>query len=124
VSETGDDPEDPGDEPPSLDERVTRLHAELEATEERPIEREAARWIGEAQAVAGDAATGDLAEEVVRERVGHVAELLSHVDGTGDESADERVERARELAASVVESGDSTGSIESGDSTGSIDGGE
>lgn len=96
---------DQGD-PTDVRAAAEQVHEELESTEERPIEREAARWIGEAQAVAGDAATGGLTEDTVRERVGHVAELLSHVDRTGDDAADERVERARELAASVVEDGE------------------
>ncbi|QLH84016.1 hypothetical protein [Halosimplex pelagicum] len=91
----------------SLAEHVERLHAELEATEERPVDRTASRWIGEAQAVAGDAAAlasdGDEgAEATVRDRVGHVAELLSNVDGTGDADADERVATARDLAADIT----------------------
>ncbi|WP_164471855.1 hypothetical protein [Halosimplex salinum] len=90
----------------SLAERVERIHDELRVTEERPVGREASRWIGEAQAVAGDAAdvaaTGG-SESVVRERVGHVADLLSNVETTGDADADERVERARELAERVGE---------------------
>lgn len=87
----------------SLADRVERLHAELEATEELPVDRTASRWIGEAQAVAADAAGGGLDEAVVRERVGHVAELLSHVESTGDEAADEHVRIARELAVAVVD---------------------
>ncbi|ELZ24972.1 hypothetical protein C475_12065 [Halosimplex carlsbadense 2-9-1] len=90
----------------SLAERVERLHAELEATEERPVDRTASRWIGEAQAVAGDAAKlasgGGGDEETVRERVGHVTELLGNVDGTGDDAADERVATARSLAEAIA----------------------
>ncbi|WP_135363033.1 hypothetical protein [Halosimplex halophilum] len=105
----GDDPIDDGG---SLQERVERLHAELEATEERPVDRTASRWIGEAQAVAGDAAglaadaAGSAADEsaasTVRERVGHVADLLDNVDGTGDPAADERVATARSLAEDIA----------------------
>ena len=89
----------------SLAERVERLHAALEATEERPVEPAASRWIGEAQAVAGDA--GDIAasggtDAVVRERVSHVAELLSNVEETGDEAADERVATAKSLAEQIA----------------------
>lgn len=105
---TSDDAEDAlgggtgnGDE--DLRDRVERLHAELEATAELPVERTASRWIGEAEAVAGDAATADLGPAVRRERIEHVVELLSNVDGTGDERADEHVARARELATAVVE---------------------
>ena len=86
-----------------LSERVERLHRELEATEELPVDRTASRWIGEAQAVAADAASGGLADDVVRERVGHVVELLGHVESTGDETADERVETARELAVDIAD---------------------
>ena len=86
----------------TLAERVERLHAELEATEESPVDRTASRWIGEAQAVAADAASGELNEEVVRERVGHVVELLGHVEGTGDDAADEHVATARDLAAEIA----------------------
>ncbi|WP_436910457.1 hypothetical protein [Halosimplex marinum] len=108
----GDDPssDDSGNEP--LEARVERLHAELEATEERPVDRTASRWIGEAQAVAGDAAdlateatdsTADKsAESTVRERVGHVADLLDNVEGTGDPGADERVATAKSLADDIV----------------------
>ncbi|MEF8853382.1 MAG: hypothetical protein V5A44_02575 [Haloarculaceae archaeon] len=86
----------------ALVDRVERLHAELEATEELPVERTASRWIGEAQAVAADAANGGLRETVVRERVGHVAELLENVESTGDERADEHVATARELAVEIA----------------------
>ncbi|MFC7141984.1 hypothetical protein ACFQMA_19375 [Halosimplex aquaticum] len=90
----------------SLAERVDRLHGELRATEERPVEREASRWIGEAQAVAGDAADVAATEgstAVVRERVGHVATLLDHVEETGDAAADEHVERAKTLADRIAD---------------------
>jgi hypothetical protein len=89
----------------ALGDRVERLHAELEATEELPVDRTASRWIGEAQAVAADAARGGLADDVVRERVGHVVELLGHVDETGDETADEHVRVARELAVDIAGEG-------------------
>ena len=90
----------------SLAERVERLHAELEATEKRPVERAASRWIGEAQAVAGDAsdvAASGGADAVVRERVSHVAELLSNVEETGEETADERVAAAKTLADDIAD---------------------
>jgi hypothetical protein len=86
-----------------LDEQVHRLHAALAATEERPVERSAGRWIGEAQAVAGDLAGGDPDPEVVSERVGHVRDLLSNVEGTGDSEADERVAEARRIAVEIDE---------------------
>jgi hypothetical protein len=90
------DTPDDSDSPAAVAERVRK---ELAATEELPVERTASRWIGEAQAVAGDAASDELTGTVVRERLDHVRELLAHVDGTGDERADEHVERARTLAS-------------------------
>ena len=89
-----------------LAERVKRLHAELEATEERPVQRSASRWLGEAQAVARDAsdiAASGGTDAVVRERVSHVAELLSNVDETGDETADRRVAAAKTLADDIAD---------------------
>jgi hypothetical protein len=82
-------------------ERVDELHDHLEATAERPVERSAGRWLGEAEAVAADAARGDPPEAVVAERIEQVEELLANVDGTGDPVADEHVAAARELAAAI-----------------------
>lgn len=87
----------------SLEELVERLHAELEATEELPVERAASRWIGEAQGVVAGVMGGDLDETVVRERVGHVVDLLSNVETTGHDAADQHVETARELTTVIVE---------------------
>jgi hypothetical protein len=96
-----DHPEIDIDTDAPLDELVQELFAALAATEELPVDRDAGRWIGEAQAVAGDAASGGLDESVVRERVARVRELLDHVESTGHEGADERVERARRLAVAI-----------------------
>lgn len=102
MAEGGDsESADTGTESADAD-RVERLHAALAATAELPVERAASRWIGEAEAVAEDAATGDLDPAVRRERVGHVRDLLANVEETGDERADEHVDRARELAAAIV----------------------
>lgn len=87
----------------SLGELVDELHAELEATEELPVERDASRWIGEAHGVVSGVVGGDVDEGVVRERVGHVVGLLSNVQTTGHDAADEHVETARELATVIVE---------------------
>jgi hypothetical protein len=86
---------------------VERLHEHLAATAERPVERTASRWLGEAEAVAADARHID-DPAVARERVAEVAELLSHVEGTGDEDADEHVRAARSLAADIVGADDGT----------------
>ncbi|MFC4357220.1 hypothetical protein ACFO0N_04560 [Halobium salinum] len=95
------------DETPTLADRTADLHAHLEATEEQPIDATANRWIGEAEAVAGDvaalAAGEDVDESVVAERVGHVRELLSNVDETGDSGADEHVAAARAEAEGIID---------------------
>jgi len=85
-----------------LASRLDDLAAELRATEELPTERSAARWIGEAEAVAVDLAQGDPDADTVARRVGHVAELLENVDGTGHPDADEHVTAAKATAADVL----------------------
>jgi len=77
------------------------LHDHLAATAERPVERTASRWLGEAEAVAADARHIE-DPAVVRERIAEVAKLLSNVDGTGDEAADEHVAAARSLAEELT----------------------
>lgn len=99
---TDDTPNESDDGGADLAERVARLHDELRATEERPVERSASRWIGEAQAVAADVAGDDVSDAVARERVGHVRDLLANVGETGDPEADEHVERARSIAAEIA----------------------
>jgi len=80
---------------------VTALHEHLAATEERPVEREAGWRLGEAQALAADAATGDLDEAVVSDRAAEIETLLTEIDGTGDRDADDHVAAARELARRI-----------------------
>jgi hypothetical protein len=92
-----------GDDDTPLGELVEALHAELEATEELPVERGASRWIGEAQGVVSGLVGGGLDETVVRERVGHVVDLLSNVETTGHDAADEHVDAARELARVITD---------------------
>ncbi|MCU4926718.1 hypothetical protein OB905_12125 [Halobacteria archaeon AArc-dxtr1] len=87
--------------------RVKQLHEHLVATRERPIEREANRWIGEADAIADDlvdARISNLDPPVIEKRIGHVAELLSNIEETGDSTADEHVEAARNLANAILDS--------------------
>jgi len=92
---------------PSLESRLKQLHEQLTATRERPVERKASRWIGEADAIADDLVGAGVAETdpaVVRKRVEHVETLLSNVEETGDPTADEHVEAARTLADAILES--------------------
>ncbi len=91
------------DDDPGTGDLVARLHEHLLATAERPVEREASRWLGEAEAVAADAARGDASADVVAKRVGQVRDLLGHVEGTGDPAADDHVAAARDLADRILD---------------------
>ena len=89
-----------------LESEVKQLYEHLAATRERPIEREASRWIGEADAIAADLVGPEIAAldpAVIHRRVGHVVELLANVEETGDSTADEHVDAARDLAAWMLE---------------------
>lgn len=88
---------------------VERLYDHLEATAERPVDRDASRWIGEAEAVAGDVAHDDVPVAVLVDRIEHVDRLLSEVDDTGDPTANEHVAEAKRLAAAVRERVDQNG---------------
>lgn len=81
---------------------VRAVHDHLAATEELPLDRDATRWIAEAEAVAADLREVD-DEAVVRRRMGHVRELLANVDETGHPEADDHVAAATELADEIVE---------------------
>lgn len=80
---------------------VERLYEELAATAELPVERQASRILGEAEAVAGD--LRDCRPDVRRERASVVVDLLEEIDGTGHDEADERVARARTLAEKLAD---------------------
>ncbi|WP_254768778.1 hypothetical protein [Salinilacihabitans rarus] len=86
----------------ALDERVRDLHDHLEATASLPIDPRANRWLGEAEAVARDAATGDLDAATTRKRVRQVTRLLAEAEGTGHEAADAHVEAARGLCEEIL----------------------
>ena len=84
------------------DDRLQTLHEHLAETGERPVERTASRWLGEAEAVTADIAEGDLSEDVLTERLSTVDHILSNVDGTGDTDADDHVEAAREIVDDLL----------------------
>jgi hypothetical protein len=84
------------------DERLQALHEHLAETGERPVERTASRWLGEAEAVAADIAEGELSEDVLAERLATVDHILSHVDSTGDTAADAHVDAAREILGDLL----------------------
>ena len=103
----GRDPDAAADRDPSAeadpDSLIEALHAELAATAELPINRDANRWIGEAEAVAEDLVGAAASEAVVDRRVGHVRDLLAEVDDTGNEAADERVGEAKRLTDRILD---------------------
>ena len=81
----------------TLDRLVSDLHDHLAATATRPVREDASRWLGEAEAVVGDLTVGSFPDdEVVRTRLGHVEDLLSNVETTEDEEADDHVSAARD----------------------------
>lgn len=86
---------------------LSELAAHLDATAERPMRPDVTHWVAEADAVASDVADADLPDEVVRERVGHVRDLLANVEETGDDDADSHVAAATELADEVLDRLDS-----------------
>lgn len=78
---------------------LAALHDHLAATAELPVERSASRWLGEAEALAADLRESELSEDVVADRLATIEELLSEVEETSDERADEHVAAARERLA-------------------------
>lgn len=93
----------PDDVDAEVADRLRALHDHLAATAELPVATDAARWLGEAEAVAGDVADADAPPAAIRTRIGQVRELLSHVDGTGHPGADEHLEAARAIAVAIEE---------------------
>ncbi|MEF8839196.1 MAG: hypothetical protein V5A18_06800 [Haloarculaceae archaeon] len=75
-------------------DRLDTLCAALERTAERPLDRSANRWLGEAQAVATDLRNGDPDPAVLQDRLGTLADLLDNVEATGDEQADAALDEA------------------------------
>lgn len=80
---------------------IEDLHADLAATMERPIERTAANWLAEAEAITRDLVETDASHQVLQKRLSQVQELLENVDETGDPAADEHVATAEELVAEL-----------------------
>lgn len=89
-------PEDPAD-------ASTALAAHLAATAERPIPPATNRWLGEAEAVAQDAASDDIDPATRRRRVQQVAALLAEADATGDDTADKHIANARACCQAILD---------------------
>ena len=85
-------------------DRLDSLAEHIQATGERPVERSAARWLGEAEAIATDLAESDLDADARAKRLDQLDHLLSNVEATGDGEADEHLESARDLLAGLRES--------------------
>lgn len=86
-----------------MDELLASLHDHLQATEELPLDETANRWLGEAQAVAADVADGNVSEEVAKERVEKVVDLLEEVETTGHEEGDQHVAAASRAADRILD---------------------
>lgn len=80
-----------------IDDSIETIHEHLIATAELPIDREANRWIGEAEAVVADLVGADVDRSVLERRLGHVADLLGHVEETGNDDATAHVQAATQL---------------------------
>lgn len=87
-------------------EDLHALHDHLAATGERPVERTASHYLGEAEAVVADALAAGAGETVVQRRVAQARDLLSEVEETGDQAADEHVAAARERCAAILDERD------------------
>ncbi|WP_252698973.1 hypothetical protein [Natronosalvus vescus] len=92
-----------GDETDDLTTHVDAIYRHLEATAELPIDHRTNRWLGEAEAVARDAAENDLDEATIRKRIRQVEHLLAEADETGHDDADEHLAAARERCRDVLE---------------------
>jgi hypothetical protein len=89
--------------PTDPDAAVEALADHLVATAERPVPPSTNRWLGEAEAVARDAASEDIDPAVRRERVEQVAALLAEAEPTGDETADAHIDAAKACCTVVLD---------------------
>lgn len=83
---------------------VDALADHLSATGERPVPPATNRWLGEAEAVARDAASDGLDNKTRRKRVQQAADLLDSADETGDEIADSHIDAAKQCCQVVLDS--------------------
>lgn len=82
---------------------IESLAERLRATAERPVDRTANRWLGEAQAITEDLVQAELDEETVQQRLKKVDGLLAEVDETGDDEADANVDAATAILDELLE---------------------
>ena len=89
--------------PDDPDAAVDALAEHLIATADRPVPPATNRWLGEAEAVARDAASDGLDAETRDKRVRQVQGLLESADETGDEVADSHIAAAAACCRVVIE---------------------
>ena len=94
---------DPTDVPTEPRAAVDALADHLTATAERPVPPATNRWLGEAEAVARDAASEGLDNETRRKRVRQAADLLDSAAETGDEIADSHIDAAEQCCQIVLD---------------------
>ena len=88
--------------PSDTDAAVTALYEHLHATGERPVTPATNRWLGEAEAVARDAASDSIGPDARTKRVEQALMLLESADATGDETADEHVAAAIDCCQQIL----------------------
>ena len=89
--------------PDDPDAAVDALADHLIATADRPVPPATNRWLGEAEAVARDAASDGLDAETRDKRVRQVQGLLESADETGDEIADSHIAAAAACCRVLIE---------------------
>ncbi|MDJ1434430.1 hypothetical protein [Halostagnicola sp. A-GB9-2] len=87
----------------SIESQVTALYDHLEATASLPIDRQANRWLGEAEAVAEDAITPGLEKRVIETRVRQVQRLLEEAETPNNEEATAHLEAAKQICDDVLD---------------------
>lgn len=97
------------DDTDDVHDRAATVRDHLEATETLPLDPAANRWIGEAHAVAADAADPGVSPGVVRRRMREVVSLLDRVESAGHPDADDRVAAARDAARGLAGEGEGEG---------------
>jgi hypothetical protein len=91
---TTDVPAEPSSDA-SLADLLDAVHANLAATAGLPVAPRASPWLGEAEAVAAQAADPDASRATVADRLAHLDRLLDGAGDTDNPEADARVRAAR-----------------------------
>ncbi|AFZ74084.1 hypothetical protein [Natronobacterium gregoryi] len=86
----------------SADAHVSAIATHLEATAELPLERATSRLLGEAKAVARDAAADDLERDIRQDRVETVRELLAEIETVDHDEARKHVDAATDHCETLL----------------------